>query len=161
MRWFDLGSHIGSFWVWINRPLPPRSGYQSQPFALACCYFTVLLFVSSIPGDSSKGPDFFPHADKVVHFCLYSGLGWMLAATHRRWWILWGVGTFMGAIDESYQSIIPERDCDFWDWVADLCGVVFGISMYNLTRGLRRLGRDEASSRDEQAPDTSNDSSKS
>ena len=34
-----------------------------------------------------------------------------------------------GAFDEVTQPIVG-RDCDFWDWVADMAGILVGIGCF-------------------------------
>lgn len=80
------------------------------------------------------------HVDKVVHFGLYMGLavlaGRYLGVTktvrfrHRA--LLWaGVFVAYGAFDEWLQQY-THRSMDFWDWVADVCGIVSGSALVAL-----------------------------
>lgn len=108
-------SHIGAMtWARFRRG------------AAVVLYFAFILGLSSIPGDDTPRIDI-PHLDKVVHFLLYSGLGWMLARTRLRLWLALLIGLLMGAGDECYQSLTPGRTPSVYDWLADAAGVTAGL----------------------------------
>ncbi len=101
--------------------------------------------------------------DKVAHFSAYAGLTFLLAwvlcyrrrLTLRDWIALLGVAAIYGAVDELFQSWVPGRSADLWDWLADVGGAVFGIAVYEsvqfvsarladrITRPTPLLGEDE------------------
>lgn len=106
----------------------------------------VLFWLSSLPGDQIKLPDF-TMSDKVVHFLAYAFLGWLIYLRHmiQNWGVkskpqfsdfkfqlgrldLWGqlIGIVYGVSDEFHQSFVVLRDCSFLDWTADAFGVAFG-----------------------------------
>jgi VanZ family protein len=89
-------------------------------------YFACILGLSSIPGDDTPRIEI-PYLDKVVHFTLYSGLGWMLARTRLRLWLALLTGLLMGAGDEFYQFLTPGRTPSVYDWFADAAGVTAGL----------------------------------
>jgi VanZ family protein len=87
----------------------------------------------------------FGNADKWMHFGAYSGLALLLSiAIGMRRPVSLAVGLAIvvllagyGAFDEVTQPLFG-RDCDFWDWVADLTGVLVGISCFWLAALARR-----------------------
>lgn len=114
------------------------------PLVLYCC----LIFYLS----SQKGPAKFEwpilYLDKVFHFIEYSILGFL-------WSVGWGEdrgslqGWLLGALfigvfaatDEWHQLFVPGRECDPWDWVADLLGGAFGLFFIGLTRRGPSVGK--------------------
>jgi VanZ family protein len=53
---------------------------------------------------------------------------------------LFAVGVSIGALDEIYQSYIPNRSMSFFDWLADAVGVIIGVGIFVFTP----LGRTNA-----------------
>ncbi len=106
--------------------------------SLAC--MGVIFLSSSFPG----GPEFpklFPHADKLVHFSVYSLLGFLIgsrfafrergfeAKTVRRSfdWKGLAVGVAYGVTDEIHQLFVPMREFSYGDMLADALGVYTGL----------------------------------
>ena len=96
----------------------------------AWLFYLVLIFgLSSIHGSTiSLDPG---HKDKVMHFILFGGFGFVIAWGGRRslrWdWhttMLVGLGAaaLTGLADELYQMLIPGRQSTVGDWVADVMG---------------------------------------
>lgn len=96
-------------------------------------YLVLIFGLSSIPADPRPrhAPMFL---DKVAHFVLYSGLGFVFAgsADGRRWSglrlllatvLLAGL---VGLADELYQGFVPNRSRELADWLADLGGGLCG-----------------------------------
>jgi VanZ family protein len=100
----------------------------------ALIFMGVLFRLSSLPGNEIHLPPF-PNSDKVVHFCAYAFLGWLISL--RR--VLAGtpgtgvdfkamiVGMLYGISDEFHQSFVPMRDSSVYDWTADALGVTVGV----------------------------------
>ena len=90
----------------------------------------LILVLTSIP-TPSEAPGGIPHLDKVVHFALYAGQGWLLSRALRTRrvgtlaWALLGVATF-AAFDEWHQQFFA-RDPAILDWVADVIGASVGL----------------------------------
>jgi len=89
--------------------------------------WAALIFASSemprLPGGPVQ-----PGLDKVLHLVAYAvqALLWVRAlgsSSARQAW-LWALvlSAGFGALDEFHQRFVPQRECSFWDWVADLCG---------------------------------------
>ena len=110
----------------------------------AALWVAVLFSLSS--WSNPTGPDWLMGMnDKVVHFMLFSVLGAALALG-RSWsdstvshWIAIAVGMAYGAVDELYQSTVPNRVPSIEDWYADVAGVWVGYLL--ITYLVRRTGR--------------------
>lgn len=71
------------------------------------------------------------HPDKMVHVALYAIFGWLCfcAILQNRptpflqaAFLAFVITSLYGASDEWHQSFVPNRSCDFWDWIADCTG---------------------------------------
>ena len=80
-----------------------------------------------------------PHADKVVHLCMYGTLGFLLAraidnaagtARIRGFLGAFLFCTVMGAADEWHQLYIPGRTAEVADWMADSIGGLAGAAAW-------------------------------
>jgi VanZ family protein len=78
--------------------------------------------------------------DKVVHFALYAGQGWLVSRTLRTRrtvtlaWALLAVATF-AAFDEWHQQFFA-RDPSILDWIADVIGASVGIRTASRVRNV-------------------------
>jgi VanZ family protein len=90
----------------------------------------LILVLTSIP-TPPETPGGIPHLDKVVHFALYAGQGWLVSRALRTRrsaalaCALLGVATF-AAFDEWHQQFFA-RDPSMLDWIADVIGASVGI----------------------------------
>lgn len=109
---------------------------------LPIVFYVLLIFlVSSIPDFVPPGPRFMLR-DKVAHFVEYFILG-LLLFRGARWEIsrsriatlvfLCAIGASVGALDEFYQSLIPGREMDVRDWMADVFGTMCGVGIFVFT----------------------------
>jgi len=103
-------------------------------------YLVLIFGLSSIPADPRpQGAPLF--IDKVAHFVLYCGFGYLFARSEdgrrgRGLWPLLGAALLaatVGLADEFYQGFVPHRSREIADWLADLAGGACG--------GLLGLGR--------------------
>jgi VanZ family protein len=94
----------------------------------------IIIAGSSVPGSNiPKAFQFTP--DKLIHCVEYFVLGiflfhWArLEFLSKRHYLLLTlvIGSLFGALDESYQRLIPGRTPDLWDWVLDTIGVVLSV----------------------------------
>lgn len=75
-------------------------------------------------------------SDKTYHLLAFSGLSFLLAwaipgrVTLKHVTLVAGIGIGYACLDEFTQKFIPGRTSDFWDVVADSCGVGIGIVVY-------------------------------
>lgn len=108
-------------------------------------YWVALAIATHIP--PLQPPTELPHSDKVAHVLSYAllasllGLAWgREPLSARRVWISVGVIASYAAVDELTQPLVG-RTADLWDWVADLCGGLLGLSVaWVLTRRGRFAG---------------------
>lgn len=110
----------------------------------AILYAIVIIGLSSIPGKDFPDVKWLTN-DKLIHVGEYAIFGVLICqamnfrVTTRRWLFLFTLlmaGTF-GALDETYQALIPGRDSSYTDWVADIVGVALGSSLYLLWKFYR------------------------
>jgi VanZ family protein len=99
-------------------------------------YWLALFVATHVPVNVPVLPS--GQGDKLVHFAAYTvlaGLGattWQLAAgqlTARHLMALWIAIAVYGALDE-WTQIPVGRDCNFWDWTADLLGAATGLVLF-------------------------------
>ena len=126
-------------------------------FALVL-YVGLIFTASSIPTLTPPGPKF-AYKDKLAHFVEYAILGGLLfkrirfSASRSRlvtFGFLVAVGASVGALDELYQSYVPGRNMDVYDWYADILGAATGVGVFVFTTLSRKslapwLGADEKS----------------
>jgi len=107
--------------------------YQGPMILWAIALFTQ----SSIPGDRIPDFEVFSH-DKLIHFFIYVVFAatvnravanqgrFPLPARHHFLFTLIIVALF-AASDEFHQYFVPNRSCDFFDWLADSVGAILCI----------------------------------
>ncbi len=96
-------------------------------------YWVGVFLLTHIPFPDTG--EIFPHADKVVHAAIYTGLAFLLAAwyslTDRRTALrMFLICVTYAAIDELTQIPIPTRSGDWRDWLADALGTTIGLSFW-------------------------------
>ena len=109
-------------------------------------YGTVLLLLAMFVGTHipSQGISSFSVSDKVLHLTAYMALtisiltSWefstgLLRPTH--YFTVWLFGTIYGAFDEITQIPVG-RSCDEMDWLADILGIVIGLTLFRVFRPL-------------------------
>ncbi len=77
--------------------------------------------------------------DKIIHVFAYFVLGITLIAAIKAnfihygrkkiLWIVLLIGTLYGISDEYHQSFIPGRCAEFFDWMADIAGIILSLTM--------------------------------
>lgn len=83
---------------------------------------------------------------KTAHFVEYSALGFVLVAFMRytkcigskAYWLTPIIGCLFAAMDELHQSFVPGRSCQLSDVMLDTSGVIFGLLVYCVMKGLVR-----------------------
>jgi VanZ family protein len=112
-------------------------------------YAGLIFFASSFSAMPFDLPSF-DLKDKLVHFIEFAIFGVLLWRSANRWKLsLAGVklliialviGSLYAAFDEFHQFLVPGRNCDFYDWVADAIGLAVGIAIaYIFIADKRRL----------------------
>jgi VanZ family protein len=123
-------------------------GFRLATLSLVA-YWCLLFIATHIPKPPSIHVQ---HIDKVFHFAAYAGLAFLLAWSlptipgHRYLNILLAalIAMSYGVIDECLQIPVG-RTADFYDWIADSAGAIFGLITYAImrswltTRGKSRL----------------------
>ena len=92
-----------------------------RAWAIALGYMAGIFALSSIPGGGMPESGF-SHADKLVHFAIYAGLGALLFRTGIAPWACVAIAVAYGASDELHQRFTPGRGVELADAVADAAG---------------------------------------
>jgi VanZ family protein len=89
----------------------------------------------------------FVEIDKVAHFCEYIVFGWLVCRsarhihssidTHDAAFLTLGFVTVFAFTDEFYQSFIPGRQSDPFDFLTDVAATLTAIVILRLWRGRR------------------------
>lgn len=108
---------------------------RSSPYwlLLPIIWMTGLYALSSLrPGSIPVGASW-PHFDKVAHAVVYLGLvvsflPWGCGRSRVRDWLPFAVGAALGfaVADEAHQYLVPGREPDWGDLLADGLGVFLG-----------------------------------
>lgn len=90
----------------------------------------LILILTSIPAPPGP-PGGLPHLDKVVHFVMYAGLGWLVARaldtrSPRPLVVALLVIGLFAALDEWHQQFVM-RDPNVIDWLVDVLGAAAGL----------------------------------
>ncbi len=127
----------------------PETERKLTAWVPAVVYTGFVFAVSSIPGGLSVDITF-RFVDKLAHMVEYAGLGLFLAigyagsmpAARRQHVMLFAVltGFAIGALDETYQRLVPGRAVELLDWGADVVGVMIGNAVARLHLGARGRG---------------------
>jgi len=107
---------------------------------------TGLIFLLTFIGTHYPGnvPYDLGSSDKTLHFVAYVLLtvsflaSWELSIGLLRpahYFLVWLFGTIYGALDEITQIPVG-RSCDGMDWLADIAGIVVGLTLFRLARPL-------------------------
>ena len=121
-------------------------------------FFLCLLIIGWVIATliESSGPSLLPplnkapHLDKVAHFLAFSGLGLLACALAFKLSPTPAIPllsapllmvTLFGIIDEAFQMLIPGRQADLLDLLADICGALFAIFLANLIARLIRANK--------------------
>lgn len=117
-------------------------------------FLCVLIFVlSSVPGQYYPEVDF-KFSDKIVHLGLYSFLAlsfYMSLSNQRRYKLLCNhpfifaviFASIYGATDELHQYFVPNRSCDFYDFLADSAGAIIAILFIYIFLWRKKEGKNE------------------
>jgi len=117
----------------------------NTPFSLTLFYRLPVIAVclaifwqSSYPGIISV--PLFPHADKLLHFCVYAFLAFLTARdliAEKPFWSPMKIkvaailfASLYGVSDELHQAFVPERDASVFDVIADVAGSISGSVFY-------------------------------
>jgi len=101
-------------------------------------YWIVLFIATTIPAPAL--PDILDFSDKIKHFIAYTGFAFLLSLSlhfqekykkFARYFFIYAIiiVAIYGALDEIHQSFVPNRMCEFLDWVADVFGGLAGATI--------------------------------
>jgi VanZ family protein len=130
---------------------------MTKPNNLKPIFFICLLIISWIiatliesSGSSLPLLNKAPHLDKIAHFLAFSGLGLLTCMLAFKLSPIPAIPllsppllmvTLFGIIDEAFQMLIPGRQADLLDLLADICGALFAIFLANLMASLMRANK--------------------
>lgn len=88
---------------------------------------TIILIVTLTPGN---GKMFGAYIDKLVHFSIFFALGFNICRKYHGQkeitkGLLWAI--VFGLMTEIFQQVVPGRNMEFYDGLADTLGVVSGF----------------------------------
>lgn len=116
-------------------------------FWLPAVVWALGIFVlSAMSHPPAPGPEF-RMKDKLGHWVLYCGLGWLVArALHRghnrslpqTFWLAILLASAYGVTDEWHQYFVPHRRCDWADWATDTLGASAAAAAYYAYESFRR-----------------------
>jgi hypothetical protein len=113
-------------WSWLMNRFEPR--FLLVAVQLAFWAALVFTFVAAVM-PAHQAPKLFPW-DKAEHFAAFYTLTVLAAAAFpRRGLLVLAVllSAFGGVIELTQALPIVNRDCDFWDWVADTCAIIAAL----------------------------------
>ncbi|MFA5405520.1 MAG: VanZ family protein [Ignavibacteria bacterium] len=104
---------------------------------------------SSFPTESYPKIDF-ELTDKIVHFGIYFVLFmafYFSFNNQTKYLLLYKYSLFSaliftvlyGASDEFHQYFVPGRSCEFYDWLADIFGAIFGIVLILINKKFLKI----------------------
>ncbi len=117
--------------------MPRFTWRRLLPLVVAVVVITVMLL---LPGDTTpSGP---PHADKVTHALMFAVLAFCSRYAHFSPAItLAGLAAY-GVLTEVLQATVAvRRSGSFWDWCADLAGILVGLVVFEVLRRRARVAR--------------------
>ncbi len=127
-----------------------RSTPVDRPRVLAVLWTVLIVAACSIPGRDLPEMDVVG-LDKLVHFTLFAGLGWLwMRALHRplkkRMWRVLTAGLAFAVLTELYQGLLPfDRIPDPYDALANALGLGTAL-LYFRHRTHRARRADEGAS---------------
>ncbi len=111
-----------------------RDARTRRAWAAVVAWLVFQVTLTSLPGSA------LPHwpgwrIDWVAHFCLYLGLGALVArAACADGWPTarlvpaWAAIALFGVLDELHEIPIPGRGAELGDWLMDLAGAAVGLA---------------------------------
>lgn len=120
---------------------PGRPGNRSEPrshrlwpglFAVVVAIQLFVLYVPSAPGSAGVNG-----LDKVVHAVVFA-VPALVAAVRRWWWVVLALAVHAPVSELVQATLLPHRDGNPWDAVADLVGVAVGVGLSVVWRRVAR-----------------------
>ncbi len=121
-------------------PEPARPITHNAFRWLWVCALVTTIFIAS--GQSQVAAPGIIDFDKFAHFSVFGLLATLVARANpnsrRRWWAMLIVSLY-GACDELRQSFTPGRSVEVADWLADTCGAITAVIVYQCWPAYRSL----------------------
>lgn len=103
-------------------------------------WFVIIVILSLSPSDKIPDFHFFPHDDKVIHFCMYTVFSILLIPAltfkkkyFRSYVLSLAISSITGFTMESCQYLfVIGRTADYLDLAANIFGLITGITIYQL-----------------------------
>lgn len=121
--------------------------------ALVVGAFMVAFTATHVPLSGSTGEPGIPHLDKVVHATIYFVLGTGVLVGLRMYhlrpglakltWVVLALGAY-AAVDESSQMLVPSRQADLLDWLANLLGIFLAVSVMLVWHAIRPAKKNDS-----------------
>lgn len=106
-----------------TRATPGR--WWSVAFAVALLLQTWALYSPDPP----SGPDLGLPLDKVVHLLAFAVVSWLgVRAGIPAGWVVAAMVVQAGLSEWVQRSVVTTRSGDWWDFAADLAGIVIGVT---------------------------------
>jgi len=104
-----------------------------------------IALLSLVPGDNMPASFLFaiPHADKIIHMCMYAALGFVaLSESHRdhprlglHVLLLFSFFTLSALIEILQGTVVAARSAEWLDLLANFTGLIGGYIVYRLIGG--------------------------
>lgn len=115
-----------------------------RPKLFALLWTLAILAACTVPGSSLPSTKVWEF-DKLVHFAMFAGFGWLWMAAlayplGRRALVVLGCGVAYAVLTELYQGILPfDRSPDPYDTLANTAGLCVSLLLfYRYTRRAER-----------------------
>jgi VanZ family protein len=100
----------------------------------------LIVFASLTPSAKIPNITLFPHADKVIHFCMYLGLSFLLIPpltirkNYKHSFIFsFMISVLIGFLMEYFQYLFAMgRSAELFDFFANMLGTIAGIYFYQI-----------------------------
>ncbi|MEO0131557.1 MAG: VanZ family protein [candidate division WOR-3 bacterium] len=99
---------------------------------LVIVYATLIVLIVTLIPLPSKITQVSQPWDKLVHFSVFSILGFVAQSVISLFSLLYGL--FLSSVTEFLQKFIPGRAPDITDWATNLIGIIIGSSFWELIR---------------------------
>lgn len=112
-----------------------RTSTKYKRWIVTGTYALVILYLSTM---EMSGEPLFPHFDKLAHFVMYGGLGFLFAwslrtnATLTRTGIAllsFALATLYGVLTEVIQNYVPTRTMELLDMASNTAGALAGAAL--------------------------------
>lgn len=102
----------------------------------------IVIILSTLPGSSFNSVNWydFPHKDKLGHFLMYSVLAYYFSiellniseikVKNIKFIALPIIFTLGGILEIVQGTLIPFRSCDFFDFLSNTAGAIFGFVIF-------------------------------